>query len=99
MNQKGESIDNKGRRVNDKGYLIDENDNIIDNKGNRIFDKKHLKNGEIPKIMPFTKFNIKNIEGNFERDPLSNPMLSKNDKGQLIDRNGRLVNEKGYLID
>lgn len=54
-------LDNLGRRVNEKGYLIDEEGNIIDKNGKKIFAGKHLKNGEFPKIFPFTKFNIKNV--------------------------------------
>jgi hypothetical protein len=79
--------------------LIDALGNVIDKDGKKIFDKKHLKNGEIPKILPFTKFNIKNVMGDFEMDPLGTPILDKNKQGQLIDRDGRRVNERGYLID
>lgn len=61
LNKKGELIDNFGRRVNEKGYLIDNAGNIIDKRGKKIFEKRHLKNGEIPKILPFTKFNVKNV--------------------------------------
>jgi len=31
-------------------------------------------------------------------DPLGNP-IDKNAKGELVDRDGRRVNKKGYLID
>ena len=58
-----------------------------------------MKNDEIPKIFPFTKFNIKNVLGDFEMDPLGNPILEKDAKGNLIDRKGQRVNSKGYLID
>lgn len=64
-----------------------------------MFEKKYLKNGEFPKIFPFTKFNIKRVLGNFEMDPLGNPILDKGPNGQLLDRDGRLVNQRGYLID
>ena len=57
----GKLIDNLGRPVNSKGYLIDEFGNVIDKDGRQIFEQKHLENDEIPKIFPFTKFNIKNI--------------------------------------
>jgi len=92
-------VDNLGRRVNSKGYLIDEFGNIIDKDGRQIFERKHLKDDEIPKIFPFTKFNIKNVLGDFEMDPLGNPILDKDAKGNFIDRNGKRVNRKGYLID
>jgi hypothetical protein len=55
-------------KVNDRGYLINDNGDII-NKGNKIiFDKSQLKNGEIPKIFPYTRFNINMIKGNYEED-------------------------------
>jgi len=54
---------------------------------------------EIPKILPFTKFNVKNILGDFEMDPVGNPILDKDANGNLIDRQGKRVNAKGYLID
>jgi len=57
MNEHGDYVDNQGRLVNEKGYLIDKDGNIVDKDGKKIFEKKHLKNGEIPKIFPFTKFN------------------------------------------
>jgi len=37
--------------------------------------------------------------GDFEMNPLGEPMLSRNEKGELIDNKGRRVNDKGYLID
>lgn len=45
-----------------------------------------MKEDEIPKIFPFTKFNIKNILGDFEMDPVGNPILDKDKFGNLIDR-------------
>ena len=32
-------------------------------------------------------------------DPLGNPILDKNDNGEFVDSNNRVVNQKGYLID
>jgi len=95
----GHLIDNVGRRVNEKGYLIDSDDNIIDREGKRIFVKEHLKNGEFPKIFLFTKFNVDNVLGDFEMSPLSEPILDKDNNGNFIDRSGRPVNGRGYLID
>jgi len=92
-------VDNLGRRVNQKGYLVDAEGNIIDKDGKRIFEEKHLKNGEFPKIFLFTKFNINNITGDFEMSPLTDPILGTDSKGNLIDRQGRKVNARGYLID
>ena len=71
----GVLTDNVGRRVNEKGYLIDKDGNIIDREGRKIFLKEHLKNGEFPKFFLFTKFNIDNITGDFEMSPLSEPIL------------------------
>lgn len=95
----GRLVDNLGRPVNSKGYLIDEQGNVIDKDGKPIFERRHLKDDEIPKIFPFTKFNIKSILGDFEMDPLGNPILDRDAKGNLIDRAGRRVNSKGYLVD
>ena len=92
-------LDNFGRRVNEKGYLSNEDGDIVDADGRRIFQAKHLKNGEFPKIFMFTKFNINSITGDFEMSPLTDPILEKDANGNFIDRKGRLVNARGYLID
>jgi len=58
--------------------LIDYNGNIVNINGKKVFDKKYLSsNGDFPKIFPFTKFNVKNIQGEFEMDPMGNPILEK----------------------
>ena len=57
------------------------------------------KDNEIPKFFPFLKFNVDDIKGDYEMDPLGNPMLQRNRSGELTDNKGRRVNEKGYLID
>jgi hypothetical protein len=43
---------------------------------------------EIPKIFPFTRFNIKSIMGDFEVDPLGNPILENLGNGQYRDQKG-----------
>ena len=58
-----------------------------------------MKGDDIPKIFPFTKFNLNNVQGDFEVDPIGNPILDKDSLGNLIDREGKRVNAKGYLID
>ena len=79
--------DNLGRRVTQRGYLSDRNGNIIDDPGKRLlWHAKHLKNGEFPKIFPWTKFNIKTIQGDFELDPLGNPVLQRDPSGNPIDK-------------
>lgn len=99
-NKQGQHFDNLGRLVNARGYLVDFQGNVVDVKGKRVFEKKYVgANGEIPKIFPFTKFNLKNILGEFEMDPLGNPILEKNPEGQLIDRDGKRVNGRGYFCD
>lgn len=60
-------IDKKGMKVNKKGYLIDDFDNIVNKEGTQIFAKEMLKqDNEIPKFFHFIKFNIKDIIGDFE---------------------------------
>jgi hypothetical protein len=84
--QNGQLVDNLNRPINSKGYLIDERGNIIDKEGKIIFLKEHLKDDEFPKILPFTKFNIKNVLGDFEMDPLGQPILDRDANGNFIDR-------------
>jgi len=62
-----------GRRVSDRGYLVDAAGNIIDIQQKVIFDKCELKNGEFPKIFPFTKFDIRTIMGDFEMNASGAP--------------------------
>ena len=71
----GHNIDKKGRRVNEKGYLIDSRGNVINKEKKVIFERKHLKDGEIPKIFPFSKFNIGDITGDLEYDQNVRPVL------------------------
>jgi len=86
--------------VNKKGYLVDAEGNVLDKRGKKVFDNFAVsKDGEVPKIFPFSKFNAKQIEGAYELDPLGNPILSKNRAGQLVDSKGRPVNKRGYLVD
>ena len=56
--------DRKGRQVNKPGYLIDMDGNVVNTRNNKIFDLKALlKDGEIPKIFSFTKFNQREVTG------------------------------------
>lgn len=79
--------------------MIDEAGNVIEKDGRIIFLKKHLINEEIPKIFPFSKFNIKTILSDFELDPLGAPILNKHKDGSFTDLRDRKVNQKGYLVD
>ena len=93
-------VDKKNRPVNNKGYLIDKDGNVINDEGKLMFENFTLsKDNEIPKFFPFLKFNVDDIKGDFEMDPLGNPMLKRSPSGDLLDNKGRKVNEKGYLID
>lgn len=71
-------VDTQGRIVNERGYLIDLNGNVIDNNDRLIWQRKDLKNGEFPKIFPFTKFNIKRIQGDFDINEQNQIILNKN---------------------
>ena len=82
----GGLVDNLNRPINTKGYLIDREGNVIDKNGKVLFLKKHLTDDDIPKIFPFTKYNIKNVLCDFEKDPLGNPILDKDGQGNLIDK-------------
>jgi hypothetical protein len=92
-------VDLLGRRVSQKGYLVDAGDNVIDVQQRVIFNKGDLKDGEFPKIFPFTKFNIRSIMGDFDMNATGNPVLSKGKHGGFIDRQKRVVNQRGYFID
>ena len=58
----------------------------------------HLKNGEFPKIFPFTRFNINRVLGDFDLSSNGQPALTMKN-GSLFDKQGRPVNARGYLID
>ena len=45
------------------------------------------------------KFNVNDILGEFDRDEKGNHLILQDKKGDLIDKDGNRVNEKGYLID
>lgn len=91
--------DSFGRRVNERGYLIDKDGNIVDKDGRKVWFNKDLKHGDFPKIFPFTKFNIHNVQGDFEMSPLTDPILKKDANGNHFDDRGRMVNTRGYLTD
>jgi len=95
----GYLIDLLGRRVSDKGYLIDEAGNVVDRDQKVIFKKCELKNGEFPKIFSFTKFNIKTIMGDFDTNANGQPQLNKGKHGGFVDKQKRVVNQRGYFID
>jgi hypothetical protein len=89
----GKMVDKLGKLITAKGYLCDDDGNIINNEGKMLFEKDTLtKDGEIPKLFSFLKFNIDEVKGDYEMDPLGNPMLQKTRDGYLVDSKGRRVN-------
>jgi hypothetical protein len=94
-------VDKRSKPVNSKGYLVDSHGNIITNEGVQLFSNKELgQGGEIPKIMPYTKFNVDEIRGDLDRDETGKiQVIHENEKGEILDNQKRRVNVKGYLID
>jgi len=66
-----------------------------------LFEKHEIsKDGEIPKILPYTKFNIEEIRGHLDKDENGKfKLINENEKGEILDQENRRVNSKGYLID
>lgn len=95
-------VDKKGRPINAKGYLTDgPTGNVISNDGTLLFEKHEIApDGEIPKILPYSKFNIDEIRGDLEKDEYGKvKVIHENEKGEILDNQKRRVNAKGYLID
>ena len=92
-------VDKAGFMVNQKGYIINKQGHLCTRQGRVIFDKKSLRNGEFPKIFPFTRFNISRVLGDFDMDPTGVPMLVRDSNGIFVDKQGRQVNSKGFLVD
>lgn len=44
-------------------------------------------------------FNENDILGDFDRDEKGNPIVLQDENGNYVDKQGRPVNEKGYLLD
>ena len=83
-----------GRKVNNKGYLLDDKGNIIDKTGVIIWNSHELLFNEPPKIFKFTEFSMSWIKGRCDKDVTQNPM--HNDE---YDLDGRRINSCGYLVD
>eukprot|EP00347_Sterkiella_histriomuscorum_P010553 403375847 len=119
LNKKDQVISNnlrdmKGRPVNRRGYLVDENVGCVISKYNLnlMFKREDLQidrdeqegGGDIP--MPYKlekhNFNPHEIMGNFDYDTTKDsikPIILKNKQGQLVDKHLRQVNPSGFLID
>lgn len=92
------AVDRAGFMVNSKGYIINNEGSICTRQGKVLFSARHLKNGEFPKIFPFTRFNIARVLGDFDLQDNGQPALTEKD-GKLVDKQGKTVNRRGYLID
>lgn len=107
--------DLKGRSINKAGYLIDDDGNIIDREGKRKILKENLtKKGEIPSLFTYegNQFRIKDVIGDFDRETIgtydqiifgksTEPSKTSPNVYDVVlkDKEGRRVNEKGYLVD
>lgn len=75
--------DLSGHLVNENGYLINQEGHIVNRKGKMLFSKQELKNGEFPKIFPFSKFNMALITGTFETAPDGKPLLNQTSQKEI----------------
>jgi len=92
------AVDKAGYMVNSKGYIINKEGSICTRQGKILFTANQLKNGEFPKIFPFTRFNINRVLGDFDLLSNGHPALIKKN-GNYVDKQGRQVNQKGYFVD
>lgn len=80
--------------------MVDKEGNLVNKDGKKVYLKKEMSDdGEFPKILPYTKFDINQIKGDCDRDGSGKVILLENKKGETVDKKGRRVNSKGYLID
>jgi hypothetical protein len=97
-------VDKRGRRVNERGYLMNaDTGDIIENKeSKKMFEKKDMdERGEVPAPFCLEKYNFNpfGVRGDFDFDRSGYPILSKGPNGTLLDKKGRKVNPKGWLVD
>lgn len=101
----GHYIDKKGRRVNERGYLIDPvTGNIVEkHEQKKMFESDEIDDrGEIPAPFCVERYNFNpfKLRGDFILDrSTKKPLIEKNKKGDLVDKLGRIVNQKGWLSD
>jgi hypothetical protein len=68
--------------VNESGYLVDQEGNIVNSDGIMIFTKPQLnEKGEFPKIFPFSKLKLEDIQGSFDKNKDGSIKIIKNKKG------------------
>ena len=63
--------------------MVDKDGNLIDRNGRKKFDRRLLaKHDNLPNLLNFKgkKFDIKDVIGEFERDPQTGDALIKRDK-------------------
>ena len=93
------TVDKAGFMVNHQGYIATKDGHISTRQGKILFLSNQLKNGEFPKIFPFTRFNIHRVLGDVEMDPAGSPIIRRNSKGVPVDRQNRMINGMGFLSD
>jgi len=95
-------VDKLGRRVNRAGYLVDREGNIVDKRGRRKLHHKQLtKDGNLPLLFNYKgkKYDIQDVIGDFEKDRQGNAIIRRDKDNNRVDKRGRRVNSKGYLVD
>jgi hypothetical protein len=100
----GHKMDKNFRRVNKKGWLIDDDNNIIDNTGRLKFMESQLIDEDIPNLYNFEgrEYNIKDIIGQFTKHKTTKEIEMNVDpkmNNMTCDLNNHKVNPKGYLLD
>ena len=68
-------VDKAGFTVNNRGYIVTREGNICTRQGKVLFMQHQLKDGEFPKIFPFSRFNISKVLGDFNTDTAGCPIL------------------------
>lgn len=99
----GRTHDRRRNPVNTRGYMMDpKTADIVENiTFKSMFKQQDLdERGELPGPFCLEKhnFNPHLMSGDFEFVD-DKPQILKNEKGQLVDRNGRRVNQAGWYID
>lgn len=77
---------------------------IIDNQSEQdsldgVQTDPKARKGRKKKVKNVPDFEINDILGAFEIDDQGNYIILRGEQGELLDRNERLVNKRGYLID